>query len=168
VRPLWSLLFLAIACGNPTDPQLLPGSYSLMSIDGTPLPLLRRATLDCDFTVTDATLRIGPADSASLNVSENYDCTRSGGQLTIGGRAYPGTFTVAARVLTLVSPTLGGPPVEIDRHHRWRWAHHRSRRPGRLRCGPRRSTTSAVNCTLTRAAQPNTRVKLAAEPPSLL
>jgi len=113
VRPLWSLLFLAIACGNPTDPQLLPGSYSLMSIDGTPLPLLRRATLDCDFTVTDATLRIGPADSASLNVSENYDCTRSGGQLTIGGRAYPGTFTVAARVLTLVSPTLGGPPVEL-------------------------------------------------------
>jgi hypothetical protein len=84
-----------------------------MSIDGTPLPLLRRATLDCDFTVTDATLRIGPADSASLNVSENYDCTRSGGQLTIGGRAYPGTFTVAARVLTLVSPTLGGPPVEL-------------------------------------------------------
>ena len=113
VRPLWSLLFLAIACGNPRDPQLLPGSYSLMSIDGTPLPLLRRATLDCDFTVTDATLRIGPADSASLNVSENYDCTRSGGQLTIGGRAYPGTFTVAARVLTLVSPTLGGPPVEL-------------------------------------------------------
>ena len=113
VRHVCSIFLLPIACGNPTDPRILPGSYSLMSIDGASLPLLRLATINCDYTVMGATLTIGPADSASLNVSETYDCTRSGGQVTIGGREYPGTFTLIDRALTLISPTLGGPPLQL-------------------------------------------------------
>src|SRR5207245_10250141 len=87
---------------------------SLSSVDGLPPPILRRATTNLDYTVAGATLTIGPADSASLNVHEIYDCTRAGGQVTIAGRAYPGTFTLANRVLTLVSPTLGGPPLQLS------------------------------------------------------
>src|SRR2546427_13265809 len=108
LRPFALLFVAATACTDPAEPRLLPGSYSLVSVDGVSPPILRWATTNCDYTVSGATLTIGPADSASLNVHEIYDCTRAGGQVTIAGRAYPGTFTLANRVLTLVSPTLGG------------------------------------------------------------
>ncbi len=108
----FAILFVAAtACTNPAEPRLLAGSYSLVSVDGVAPPILRWATTNCDYTVSGAMLTIGPADSASLNVHEIYDCTRAGGQITIAGRAYPGTFTLANRVFTLVSPTLGGPPL---------------------------------------------------------
>src|SRR3989449_1027707 len=113
-RPFAILFVAATACTNPAEPRLLPGSYSLVSVDGVSPPILRWATTNCDYTVSGATLTIGPADSASLNVHEIYDCTRAGGQVTIAGRAYPGTFTLANRVLTLVSPTLGGPPLQLS------------------------------------------------------
>ena len=108
------LLVVATACTSPVEPTLLPGAYVLVSIDGVSPPVLRWATTNCDYTVSGATLTIGPADSAALTVNEVYDCSRAGGQVTIGGRTYPGRFTLAGRSFTLVSPTQSGPPLQLS------------------------------------------------------
>src|SRR2546427_8348624 len=101
-RPFAILFVAATTCTNPAEPRLLPGSYSLVSVDGVSPPILRWATTNCDYTVSVATMTIGPADSASLSVHELYDCTLAGGQVTIPGRAYAGTFTLAHCMLTLL------------------------------------------------------------------
>lgn len=113
VRRILAILSLSVACSDPAAPDLRPGSYTLASVDGVSPPVLRWATIECDYTVSGATLTIGPADSASLVVEEVYDCTRAGGPVTIGGRTYLGTFTVTGGTFSLVSPPLSGPPVRL-------------------------------------------------------
>src|SRR5439155_560849 len=43
-RPVAILFVAATACTNPAEPRLLPGSYSLVSVDGVSPPVLRWAT----------------------------------------------------------------------------------------------------------------------------
>ena len=115
VQGLFGIILLASAWTDLVEPQLLPGEYRLLSVDGVSPPVLRWATTGCDYIVSGATLTVGPADSVLLNVNEMYDCRRGGGPVTSGGRIYPGTFTLANRVLTLRMPPLGdaGPPLQL-------------------------------------------------------
>jgi len=111
-RFLPAALVLALACSDLTGP-LRSGTLSLVAIDGAAPPMLRWATANCDYTVTGATLTVGTADSAELVVNEVYDCSRAGGPVTTGGRAYPGTYTVVGERFTLTSPTVGGSPIRL-------------------------------------------------------
>lgn len=87
-------LLLAVACGT-TEPSPGTGVYALASVDGHPAPALRLATIDCDVSLTDATLHLRAASRADLDIAETIDCSRGGGAVTSTPRHYPGTYRIA-------------------------------------------------------------------------
>ena len=107
------LAVLATGCSDPVAPKLTDGTYTLATIDGAAPPVLRLATITCDYTVTGATLSIGPGNAAVFDVQETYDCSRGGGQVTVGGRTYPGAFTQTGTHFVLTSPIQGGSPIQL-------------------------------------------------------
>ena len=97
------------ACNDPAAPALKAGVYQLVAIDGAPPPALRWTTPQCDKWVTDASLTIGPSDSAYLYVHDSLDCTRAGGGVTVGTRFYQGTVFIRGYQLTFGARSEGAP-----------------------------------------------------------
>jgi hypothetical protein len=108
-KPLLALalgasLAFASACGSdsPTGPKNVPGTYSLQTIDGSPLP----------FTVPEGRdhVIVVNAVTATLNDNDTYALagtgTEDGNASTVINDA--GTYTQSGSTLHFTSTTLGG------------------------------------------------------------
>jgi hypothetical protein len=90
------------------------GAYDLASVDKRVLPVLRMATIECDYTVVDGGLSIGPANEIVILVQEHADCTRGGGTSVVQGRGYYGTYVQSGAALTVVVTDSARPSVRIE------------------------------------------------------
>jgi hypothetical protein len=88
------LLVLIAACDESFSPAEIAGTYRLRTIDGTPPPVIELATTECDQFITDGVLVLETNGTHALTLTISLDCTRGGGQISLLGRDYVGTFSV--------------------------------------------------------------------------
>lgn len=77
--------------GDPVRPAAAFGEYSLARADGATLPVVLRATENCDEIVTDGTLSIDSLYAFEFRLGMTQDCSRGGGLPTHVGVASAGT-----------------------------------------------------------------------------
>ena len=97
---LFASVLAAIAgCGTGPDDERIFGTYTLVAVDGSPVPYLT-SDPNCDVFISEGELRLLLNGTYSLEFSGPYDCTRSGGPDggTIG-RFYNGQFTRSGSTL---------------------------------------------------------------------
>lgn len=95
----WIALGLATGCGSENNDEVF-GIYSLVGVEGSPLPYLERSDAECDQFIDLGELRLFEQGTYSLEFTGTLDCTRGGGQFQTIGRLYSGTFTQQAGELT--------------------------------------------------------------------
>ena len=107
-------MLIAVTACDSVAPNLATGVYTLTSVDGRPLPVLRVATVECDHNVVTGGLSLGPTNEISLVVQEVVDCSRAGGTITAQGRGYGGTYTQTGATLTLTVASPGAPSFNVE------------------------------------------------------
>jgi hypothetical protein len=91
----WVALGLAAGSGSENNDEVY-GIYTLVGVEGSPLPYLERSDAECDEFITLGELRLFEQGTYSLELTGTFDCTRGGGQTGTTGRLYSGTFTQQA------------------------------------------------------------------------
>jgi hypothetical protein len=93
-------------------PSDVAGTYSLTIVEGRSPPYLILATVECDVSVVSGTLTLTTAGAHEILIDTPADCTRGGGQATMSGRTYPGTYELRGeRTIAFRSPVPGGPDL---------------------------------------------------------
>jgi hypothetical protein len=90
---------LAAGCGSENNDEVF-GIYTLVGVEGSPLPYLESSGAECDQTIDRGELRLFEEGTYSLELNGALDCTRGGGQTQTTGRLYIGTFTQQAGQLS--------------------------------------------------------------------
>lgn len=85
------VLVLILGCGSEPNDEIT-GTYTLVGVEGSPLPYLERSDAECDEFISEGELVLRPGSTYSLNFSGPYDCSRGGGQTGTMGRLYSGPF----------------------------------------------------------------------------
>lgn len=99
---------LLLGCGDQLKPADVAGTYSLTTVEGQPPPYIILATVECDVTVVSGTLTLTTAGAHEILIDTPSDCTRGGGQVTMSGRIYPGTYELrGGRTIAFRSPVQG-------------------------------------------------------------
>ena len=107
-RHLIVLPLLLLGCGSEPDDRIF-GTYSLVGVEGNPLPYLATSDADCDVYIAGGELTLNEAGTYTLDFSGPVDCSRSGGPSDQSvGREYVGTFTQANGVLGFQAQRRGG------------------------------------------------------------
>jgi hypothetical protein len=87
-------LGLAGGCGSENNDEVF-GVYTLVGVEGSPLPYLESSDTECDVFIDQGELVLVQGGTYSLEFSGPYDCTRGGGQTGTIGRFYNGVFSQA-------------------------------------------------------------------------
>jgi hypothetical protein len=82
---------LAAGCSSENNDEVF-GIYTLVGVEGSPLPYLETSDAECDQTVDRGELRLFEQGTYSLELNGTLDCTRGGGQTQTIERLYSGTF----------------------------------------------------------------------------
>jgi hypothetical protein len=107
---LWIIVLLA-GCDESFTPGELAGTYGLAAIERQPPPYLEVATIECDQHILGGALVLSADATHDLGLSVETDCSRGGGQRTVGDRTYLGTFSVDGDRLEFSSPQPVGPSL---------------------------------------------------------
>lgn len=83
---------LILGCGEHLTPSEVAGTYTLRTVEGRQPPYLILATIECDVFVVGGTMMLTEAGAHEIVVDTPIDCTRGGGEVTMAGRTYPGTY----------------------------------------------------------------------------
>jgi hypothetical protein len=111
----WRLigLLLLLGCGSEPDDRIF-GTYTLVGVEGNPLPHLATSDADCDLYIAEGVLVLNQTGTYSLEFAGPYDCSKSGGPSDQSiGRVYSGTFTQSQGNLEFVAPLQGGGTLEF-------------------------------------------------------
>jgi hypothetical protein len=82
VLAMTSVAAVLAACGNdPVQPVIIVGEHVLARVDGSTLPVLVSATVNCDEVITDGSLSISASLAFDLAINYDEDCRRSGGPI---------------------------------------------------------------------------------------
>ena len=106
-------LLLISACGSEPDDRIF-GTYTLVGVEGNPLPYLATSDADCDLYIAEGELVLNQTSTYSLEFAGPYDCSKSGGPSDQSiGRVYSGTFTQSEGSLQFEAPLQGGGTLEF-------------------------------------------------------
>ena len=127
-----------------TAPQSVVGQYRLTTVNNTPLPQLRSATVDCDTWLVSGALSLLPDGLFLLGSRDSVDCgqvferasftssvlggtyTLAQGQISLApdgvavGAAYQAAVSVDVLILTVTSTQPGPASVSVGRYERVR------------------------------------------------
>jgi hypothetical protein len=91
---LASVLAAIAGCGTGPDEEPIFGNYSLVTVEGNPVPYLDSSDPNCDIFISAGELRLVLNGTYGLEFSGPLDCSRSGGPADGSiGRFYTGRFT---------------------------------------------------------------------------
>jgi hypothetical protein len=103
---------LVLGCDDQLTPSEVAGTYALQSVEGRSPPYLILATVECDVSVVSGTLTLTGTGSHEIFIDTPADCTRGGGEVTMAGRIYPGTYELTGGgTIRFRSPVLNGPDL---------------------------------------------------------
>jgi hypothetical protein len=110
-----SVLSVIAGCGTGPDEERIFGTYSLVAVDGNPVPYLDPSDPNCDIFISEGELRLRLNGTYSLEFSGPLDCSRSGGPTdqTIG-RFYNGQFTRSGSTLGFEAHIQGFGDIQIS------------------------------------------------------
>jgi hypothetical protein len=106
-------LGLAGGCGSENNDEVF-GVYTLVGVEGSPLPFLETSDADCDVFIDLGELVLVEDDTYSLDFSGPYDCSRSGGPSGRIGRTYSGVFSQTQGELTFRTNLQGGGTLQFS------------------------------------------------------
>jgi hypothetical protein len=103
---------LVLGCEDQLTPSEVAGTYTLRTVAGQPPPVIILATIECDVSVVSGTLTLTSTGSHEILIDTPADCTRGGGEVTMAGRTYPGTYELSGgHAIRFRSPVLNGPDL---------------------------------------------------------
>lgn len=100
------LFLLVLGCGSEPNDEVF-GTYTLVGVEGGPLPYLQSSDAECDLLISMGELTLAQGGSYTLEFSGPHDCTRGGGQVATIGRFYTGSFTQAGNTLAFEAEVQG-------------------------------------------------------------
>jgi hypothetical protein len=103
-------LVLLLGCGSEPDERIF-GTYSLVGVEGQPLPFLAFSDAECDEFISEGELTLAETGTYNLEFSGPYDCSRGAGQTGTQGRLYTGTFSQDGGQLEFQAQVQGGPTI---------------------------------------------------------
>jgi hypothetical protein len=110
------LLAAAVACGgSSTEPTTtVSGTFTLRTINGSPLPQSIYSDPDASLSINSGTLTLGSDRTYTLVEEEHVVVS---GSATDDVYSESGTFTVSGNNLELTGPLISGSPI----HHHMTW-----------------------------------------------